>query len=175
MVLVFLRNTFEMSEKFIDYFRLGQEILVGETVIEFAKGRLNLTGELLAHMPAVSEIVIFFALLEAFTENEEKIDVVLNSDIFGNMTEEIVFDNDAAERVDEIFQLLESGSLGFIGVRLANIIYGVIFNLANALAGDAIGLADGIEGHLLGGFAEAVSRNENSSGSVRKNSKKSAD
>src|SRR6185312_8746447 len=72
------------------------------------------------------------------------------------MLEQIFFGHNAAERKNHFFELDKNRLKIFIFFRFADESERVIFNLANAFAGDVVFLADSIERHASALHTETV-------------------
>ena len=56
------------------------------------------------------EVVVFLVLVKLLAEHEQKIEMILKTLFLGDMIEQIVFDDDATERVKEGFEFAKSAS-----------------------------------------------------------------
>ena len=72
---------------------------------------LDFLGQLFVDVPAVAEVVVFLELLERLADDQEEMHVVLEALVLGDMAEEIVFDDDAAQGMEQSLDLGESGFL----------------------------------------------------------------
>ena len=93
--------------------------------------------------------------------------VILKALVFGCMAQEIILDDYASQRMEELFDLGENGFLFGILIGLPDMRDRIVLDLSYALASDPIFLTDGIKGHALGVLAETIAEDDHISGTIR--------
>ena len=172
MVLVALRNVFQMRQKLVNDLGLRKQVLIIQIVVELTQSVFDFLGQLFVDMPAMAEFLVFLELAEWLADHQQEKDVVLQALVLGDVAEKIILDDDAAQRVEQALHLAESGLLLLVFFGLPHHGKGVSFDLTDALAGDAIELADGVQGHTLGLLAETIAMDDDVASPIRQRREK---
>src|SRR3989338_4219014 len=117
--------------------------------------------EVVADVPAMLEMFILLFFLKRVSQNQQQVDVVLNTLFLRYMLEQIFFRDNASKFMKKTLQLTENGFFLTKAFRTLNAVESVVLDLANSLAGNTVFLANRFKRHLSRIFVQTVTAYDN--------------
>ena len=134
-----------MLNELFDELLFGSEVVRFNRFVQVCERAFHSLGKLLVYVPASFKICILLTVIEIMTDCEKKYYVVAISVTLRHMLKNDLLGDDATERVNSRFEVLESFGLCSIDIRFPNSREAVVLYLTNALTGYVVFFSDSVQ------------------------------
>ena len=142
---IFKGGLFEVLGREFNKFFLWREFVRLDRFIEARESCFDLFGKLLVDVPARAEVIVLAAVIEEMSDGEQEEEVVAFSFVFRKLLQYCLFRKYRAQCGNRGFEILPMLRERSIHIRIPYCRDAVVFNLADALASDAVFLPNGIQ------------------------------